>query len=439
MKVAFHTLGCKLNFSETSTIARDFKERGYEITDFKDMADVYVIHTCSVTSIAEKKCRTAISQANRRNPDAKVAVIGCYAQLRPEMLKDLEGVNVILGNKEKFELLNYLESEVTNKTEEFHSPEYQACHIHTTDLKHDFSFSPSYSSGDRTRSFLKVQDGCDYFCTYCTIPHARGRSRSATIAETLESARKAVSEGIREIILTGVNIGDFGKKTNESFLGLLKALDCEKDIERLRISSIEPELLNDQIIELASVSKQIMPHFHIPLQSGCDAILKAMKRNYARSVFADRVLKIKQLMPHACIAADVIVGFPGETDENFADTYTFIESLDISYLHVFSYSERPGTFAAGLEGKVNIQVKQQRSKLLHQLSEKKQKAFYDSCKGMVSNVLFESDRIRGHMYGFTENYIKVKTNFNNSFVNNILAVKLVHTDEEGVYIYDPNE
>lgn len=435
-KVAFHTLGCKLNFSETSTIARAFKDKGYELADFKDEADVYVIHTCSVTSVAEKKCRTAISQANRRNPLAKVAVIGCYAQLRPDMLKDLEGVNVILGNKEKFDLLNYIESEINTVETPFASPAYEACHVHTSDLKADFSFSPSYSSGDRTRSFLKVQDGCDYFCTYCTIPHARGRSRSGTIRETLESARRAINEGINEIILTGVNIGDFGKRNGEDFYGLLHALDQEQGLNRLRISSIEPELLNDRIIELAAKSNRIMPHFHIPLQSGNDEILKAMKRKYERKVFADRVLKIKDLLPHACIAADVIVGFPGETEEHFSDTFNFIDSLDVSCLHVFSYSERPGTFATGLKGHLNPIVKQARSKKLHELSERKLQHFYKQNKGLATKVLFESDRIKGYMYGFTENYIKVKTRYNHNLINTIVEVQLDELDEDA-YVFKP--
>lgn len=435
-KVAFHTLGCKLNFSETSTIARSFKDNGFEIGDFKDEADVYVIHTCSVTSAAEKKCRTAISQANRRNPNAKIAVIGCYAQLRPDMLKDLEGVNVILGNKEKFDLFNYIETETGTAKAPFTSNAYEACHVHTSDLKSDFSFSPSYSSGDRTRSFLKVQDGCDYFCTYCTIPQARGRSRSGTILETLESARKAINEGINEIILTGVNIGDFGKRNGEDFYGLLQALDQEQSLNRLRISSIEPELLNDRIIELAANSKRIMPHFHIPLQSGNNEILRAMKRKYERKVFADRVVKIKDLMPHACIAADVIVGFPGETDEHFNDTFNFINDLDISCLHVFSYSERPGTFATGLPIKVNPSTKQARSKSLHELSEQKLLQFYQQHKGMITKVLFESDRVNGYMYGFTENYIKVKTRFNQERINTIVEVKLDSFDDDA-YIFKP--
>lgn len=435
-KVAFHTLGCKLNFSETSTIARDFRDKGYELTDFQSIADVYVIHTCSVTSVAEKKCRTAIQQAIRRNPEAKVAVIGCYAQLRPENLKDIEGINLILGNSEKFNLVQYLESEEKNKTIHENS-QYTACHIYTSDILSDKSFIPSWSSGDRTRAFLKIQDGCDYYCTYCTIPHARGHSRSADIASTVSIARKAALGEEKEFILTGVNIGDFGKVNGETFYQLLTELIKIDGMERIRISSIEPELLNNEIIELVASENKLLPHFHIPLQSGSNSILKRMKRKYLREVFADRVLKIKEKMPHACIAADVIVGFPGETEELFRETFEFINSLNISYLHVFSYSERPGTLAEKMSEKVTAQQKQNRSKLLHALSAQKLKAFYSDNEGRLVKVLFESDRHKGYMYGFSDNYIKVKTKFNPELINKIVTLPLENPDIEGIFEYKP--
>ncbi|MDO9511547.1 MAG: tRNA (N(6)-L-threonylcarbamoyladenosine(37)-C(2))-methylthiotransferase MtaB [Bacteroidales bacterium] len=436
-KIAFHTLGCKLNFSETSTIARDFKEQGYDITDFGEVADIYVIHTCSVTSVAEKKCRSAIQQAIRRNPDSKIAVIGCYAQLRPENLQEIEGVNLILGNAEKFDLRQYIESNTPSELDLVNN-KYQACHIHTSDIQKDKKFAPSYSSGDRTRTFLKIQDGCNYYCTYCTIPHARGHSRSAGIADTIALASKAAMGDAREFILTGVNIGDYGHGTNENFFDLLTQLVKVKGMERIRISSIEPELLDDDIINMVASNEKLMPHFHIPLQSGSDTILNLMKRKYVREVFYNRVEKIKKLMPHACIAADVIVGFPGETDELFQETFTFLEQLDISYLHVFSYSERPGTIAENLPNKVSSQKKQIRSKILHSLSGQKMKTFYAQNESRIVNVLFESDRIKGFMHGFSENYIKVKTAFNPEYINKIVTLRLENPDSDGIFEYKPS-
>jgi threonylcarbamoyladenosine tRNA methylthiotransferase MtaB len=355
-RIAFHTLGCKLNFSETSTISRQFGIDNFEVVDFDDQADFYVVHTCSVTSIAEKKCKTAVKQAHKRNPDAQVAVIGCAVQANPEMFSNMEGVSWVFGNQDKFRLGDVIKSQ-GNETHAYGHHESYVSEINKTK-----EFIPSYSMGDRTRSFFKVQDGCDYFCTYCSIPFMRGRSRSETVENTIKVAREIAATEIKEIILTGVNIGDFGQQNKETFLDLLHQLANLQGIERIRISSIEPELLNDDIIELVSKSEKLLPHFHIPLQSGSNKILTLMKRKYLREVFAGRAKRIKQLMPDACIAADVIVGFPGETAEDFEDAYEFLKSLDVTYLHVFSYSERPGTKALAMEGKVDEREKRRRSK-----------------------------------------------------------------------------
>ena len=413
-KVAFHTLGCKLNFSESSTIARDFTEKGYQRVKFEELADVYVINTCTVTDQADKKCRQSVKKIIKQNPNALVAVIGCYAQLKSKEIMDIPGVGIVLGANEKFNLFQYIEQ---------HSKTHQSVE-HSCEIDSVVKFDPAYSSGDRTRSFLKVQDGCDYPCTYCTIPNARGKSRNANIVETLNQAKEIASKGFKEIVLTGVNIGDFGKSTGESFLELIQELDKVEGIDRYRISSIEPNLLKDEIIEFVSKSKKFLPHFHIPLQSGSNDILASMKRRYRREVFANRIKQIKELMPFAFIGVDVIVGFPGETDEKFKETYDFLSSLDVSFLHVFSYSVRPGTPAADMPEKVSNIAIQDRSKALHLLSEQKHHDFY--LKNMSKNeiVLFEAKNENGKMFGFTRNYLKVETNYSKELINQLLEFKL---------------
>lgn len=421
-KIAFNTFGCKLNFAETSAIARRFQEDLFETVDFKETADIYVIHSCTVTAQAERKCKAAIRQAVKRNPEASIAVIGCYAQLKPDELQKIKGVDFVLGNSEKYQLADRIRQ---------NSPGL----IDTGDaeLKTSRHFEPGYSVNDRTRSFFKVQDGCDYFCSFCAIPYARGRSRSASIAETLEVAQQITDSGIKEIVLTGVNIGDFGRQHNESFLDLLKGLSGIATIERIRISSVEPELLSNEIIRLVAETDRFMPHFHIPLQSGNDHILALMKRKYKRDVFAQRVTLIRQLIPDACIAADVITGFPGETDAEFEDTCRFIEQLPVSYLHVFTYSTRPGTLAERMENQVSEAVKQNRSRKLHQLSEQKKSGFYNQNAGTVHPVLWESDQENGYMSGFTDNYIRCKKHFDPSAVNTIETVKLESVDKDGIF------
>ncbi len=423
-RIAFQTFGCKLNFAETSTIARQFKEDGYEVVDHKGEADVYVINSCAVTATAEKKCKAAIRQARRRNPDSRIAVIGCFSQMRENDLSKMEEIDLVVGNEEKFMLTEYLSN----------NNDRRACHSFVGDISRSAVFAPSWSSGDRTRSFLKIQDGCDYFCTYCTIPFARGRSRSATISDTIKTVKEIAATDMREIILTGVNIGDFGKPHGETFYELLQEIEKVERIDRLRISSIEPDLLNEKIISFMASSVKFLPHFHIPLQSGSDKILTAMKRKYLRETFAMRVEEVKKHMPNACIAADVIIGFPGETDEDFQDTYNFLEGLDISYLHVFTYSERPGTKATLLAGKVTKAVKRKRSSLLHDLSDRKKTAFYKNNLGRTVSVLFESDNSSGFMHGFSENYIKVKTPFREDLVNQIINVRLTKMDEDGDFL-----
>jgi threonylcarbamoyladenosine tRNA methylthiotransferase MtaB len=423
-RIAFHTLGCKLNFSETSTISRQFGIDDFEVVDFDDQADFYVVHTCSVTSIAEKKCKTAVKQAHKRNPGAQVAVIGCAVQANPEMFSNMEGVSWVFGNQDKFRLGEVIQSQGNDIHAYGHHESY------VSEINKTKEFIPSYSMGDRTRSFFKVQDGCDYFCTYCSIPFMRGRSRSESVENTMKVAREIAATEIKEIILTGVNIGDFGRQNKETFLDLLHQLANLQGIERIRISSIEPELLNDAIIELVSRSEKLLPHFHIPLQSGSDKILTLMKRMYLREVFAGRVKHIKQLMPDACIAADVIVGFPGETSEDFEDAFEFIKRLDVTYLHVFSYSERPGTKALTMEGKVDEREKRRRSKLLHELSESKKKQFYTQQIGKSAEVLWESDNINGFMQGFTGNYIKVRTPYDPALINHITLVKIITVNDD---------
>lgn len=426
--MAFYTLGCKLNFSETSTIARGFAEEGFDRVDFSEKADIYVINTCSVTENADKKFKTIVKQAQRVNPNAFVAAIGCYAQLKPEELADVDGVDLVLGATEKFKITDYLNDLSKNDFGEVHS-----CEIEEADF-----YVGSYSIGDRTRAFLKVQDGCDYKCTYCTIPLARGISRSDSLENVLKNAREISEQNIKEIVLTGVNIGDYGKgefgnkKHEHTFFELVKALDEVPGIERLRISSIEPNLLKNETIEFVASSRTFVPHFHIPLQSGSNAILAKMKRRYQRELYVDRVAKIKSLMPDACIGVDVIVGFPGETDQHFLETYHFLNDLDISYLHVFTYSERDNTEAVAMEGVVDQKVRNKRSKMLRGLSAKKRRAFYESQVGTEHTVLFEGENKQGYIHGFTENYVKVKLPWNPALVNTLHRVKLTGIAEDGI-------
>ncbi len=417
-------MGCKLNFAETSTISRDLDKDKYDIVDFKEAADYYVINTCLVTATAEKKCLYAIRQAHKKNPDAGIAVVGCYSQLKPEKLESVEGVTLILGNIEKYELVHIINELDINQSKK----------IRNTDISKTKEFMPSYSIGDRTRSFLKIQDGCDYFCSYCIIPTARGRSRSAEIADVVSNAQMIAKEGIKEIVLTGVNIGDFGKGSTETLYQLIKELDKIEGIERFRISSIEPELLNDSIIEFVAQSDKFLPHFHIPLQSGSDKILKLMHRKYVTDLFRSRVKRIKELLPHCMIAADVIIGFPGETNEDYEDTYNFIKDTDITYVHIFPYSERENTYSAKLTDKVPQQIIKERCHKLQILSDRKKQDFYLQNKGSLRKVLFESDYENGFMTGFTDNYIKVKTKFDENLINKIAEMRLENIDKDGVYI-----
>lgn len=430
--VAFHTLGCKLNFSETSAIARLFAEKGFEKKNFSEAADVYVINTCSVTENADKETKSIVRSALKSNPNAFVAIVGCYAQLKPDEISKIEGVDVVLGASEKFKLLNYINLSEKNTHAVVHN-----CEIDDVNF-----FVDAYSVGDRTRSFLKVQDGCDYSCTFCTIPLARGSSRSDTIANVISNAKKIAASGVKEIVLTGVNIGDFGhgqlvevdgrKKREYNFFDLVKALDEIEGIERFRISSIEPNLLSTEIIEFVSKSKKFVPHFHIPLQSGSNTILKKMKRRYLRELYAERVRIIKSLMPHCCIGVDVLVGFPGETDVEFNETYEFLNGLDISYLHVFTYSERANTPAIQLDGVVPISVRKHRNKMLRILSAKKLRYFYEKSINATIPVLFEHENKDGFMFGYSDNYVKVKVPYNSSLSNQITQVKIMTFDEEGV-------
>jgi len=413
--VAFHTLGCKLNFSETSTIARLFSERGYKRIDFNEQADVYVINTCSVTEVADKKCRYFINKAIHTSPNAFVVVVGCYSQLQPEKISEIHGVDLILGTQDKFRLVNFLED-----IEKRDVPIIHNCHIEDV-----HRFDSAYSLGGRTRSFLKIQDGCDYPCTYCTIPLARGNSRNDTIENVIKNANEIASKGFKEIVLTGVNIGDFGRTNDENFFDLLKQLDNVDGIERYRISSIEPNLLTDEIICFVAQSKKFLPHFHVPLQSGSDKILALMQRRYNCKKFEDRILSIKNILPDAFIGIDIMVGFPGETNIDFEDSYNFIDRLDISFLHVFTYSERPNTKATDFVEKVSHAEKEKRSKMLHQLSEKKHRAFYEKHLNTTAKVLFESQKIGDFMFGFTGNYIKVQHQYNSALVNNIVNVRLI--------------
>jgi threonylcarbamoyladenosine tRNA methylthiotransferase MtaB len=426
-KVAFYTLGCKLNFSETSTIARNFQHEGFERVDFEEVADIYVINTCSVTENADKQFKQIVKKALKNNNKAFVAAVGCYAQLKPEELAAVDGVDLVLGATEKFKITDYLNDLSKNDLGEVHSCEIEEANFYVG----------SYSIGDRTRAFLKVQDGCDYKCTYCTIPLARGISRSDELQNVLKNAKEISQQGIKEIVLTGVNIGDYGKgefgnkKHEHTFLELVQALDEVEGIERLRISSIEPNLLKNETIDFVSKSRTFVPHFHIPLQSGSNDILKKMKRRYLRELYVDRVNKIREVMSDACIGVDVIVGFPGETEEHFLETYHFLNELNISYLHVFTYSERDNTEAAEMEGIVPGNVRSKRSKMLRGLSVKKRRAFYESQIGTTRTVLFEAENKEGYIHGFTENYVKVKTPWNPELVNTLHEIKLTKIDEDG--------
>ncbi len=429
--VAFHTLGCKLNFSETSTIARLFQEKGFTKRKFDEAADVYVINTCSVTENADKECKTIVKQALSKNPEAFVAVVGCYAQLKPQSIAQIEGVDIVLGATEKFKLLNY----VVLSGKQSHAT------IHNCEIDEANFFVDAFSVGDRTRSFLKVQDGCDYSCTFCTIPLARGSSRSDTIENILSNATKIANAGVKEVVLTGVNIGDFGygpiiddetKKRHTSFFDLIQQLDVINGIERFRISSIEPNLLKDEIIAFVANSKHFVPHFHIPLQSGSNQLLAKMKRRYKRELYANRVSYIKSLMPHCCIGVDVIVGFPGETDELFLETYQFLNELDISYLHVFTYSERDNTEAIHLPDVVPVTERKRRNKMLRVLSAKKLRAFYEKFIGSTQEVIFEHENKDGFMFGFTKNYLKIKHPFDAALVNQTIEISIEGFDDEGL-------
>jgi len=432
-KAAFYTLGCKLNFSETSTIARSFAGEGFERVDFSEKADVYVINTCSVTENADKRFKTIVKQALNANPEGFIVAVGCYAQLKPEQLAEVDGVDLVLGATEKFKVTSYI-NELLNDPER----NREGAQIHSCEIDEADFYVGSYSIGDRTRAFLKVQDGCDYKCTYCTIPLARGISRSDTLENVLRNAAQIAAKDIKEIVLTGVNIGDYGKgefgnkKHEHTFFELCEALDKVPGIERLRISSIEPNLLKNETIDFVAQSNTFVPHFHIPLQSGSNTLLKLMRRRYQRELYVDRVARIKEVLPHACIGVDVIVGFPGETDALFLETYEFLTALDISYLHVFTYSERDNTLAATMDGVVPKKVRQKRSKMLRGLSAKKRRAFYESQLGTTRTVLFEDENKEGYIQGFTENYIKVKAPWNPALVNTLHAVKLSHIDDDGL-------
>ena len=439
-KAAFYTLGCKLNFSETSTISRDFTNEGFQRVDFTDPADVYVINTCSVTENADKRFKSIVRQAQKANPDAFIAAIGCYAQLQPQQLADVDGVDLVLGATEKFNITSYINDLLANPDRSAsNGAEIHSCEIADADF-----YVGSYAIGDRTRAFLKVQDGCDYKCTYCTIPLARGISRSDTLENVLKNAAEISAKGIKEIVLTGVNIGDYGKgefgnkKHEHTFFELCQALDEVAGIKRLRISSIEPNLLKNQTIDFVAKSKTFVPHFHIPLQSGSDRLLKLMRRRYMTDLYLDRVARINKTMPNACIGVDVIVGFPGETQELFLETYNFLNQLEVSYLHVFTYSERENTPAATMEGVVPKNIRAKRSKMLRGLSAKKRRAFYESQLGNTLTVLFEGENKQGYIHGFTQNYVKVKHPWNPELVNTLKEVTLLEIDEDGMVRFDFN-
>jgi len=430
-KVAFYTLGCKLNFSETSTISRQFEEKGYLKVDFQENPDIFIINTCSVTENADKKCKKIVKEAKKISPNSYVTIIGCYAQLKPKEISEIEGVDAVLGAAEKFRLIELLDD----------FAKAQETKVLTSEIQEATIFNNAYSISDRTRTFLKVQDGCNYGCAFCTIPLARGKSRSNTIASVLQSASEIAATGVKEIVLTGVNIGDFGivdGKRNERFADLVYALDEVEGINRLRISSIEPNLLTNEIISFAAQSKRFVPHFHVPLQSGSNTILRKMGRRYLRELYVDRVTKIKKLMPDACIGVDVIVGFPGETDELFLETYNFLNELNISYLHVFTYSERANTRAAEMDEAVPMKKRNERSKMLRILSEKKRRKFYTENLGKTFTVLFEEDIDDGKIHGFTENYIRVAAKYDPMLINELKQVTLDHINDKGnVEVLEP--
>lgn len=419
---AYYTLGCKLNFSETSTISRSLSDAGYAKIKFDEGADVYVINTCSVTESANKKCRNIVRKALQYNPEAFVVVVGCYAQLKPEEIVNIPGVDIVLGANEKFNVVEYLN--------DIHKKEQGE--VFSNEIKETKTFVPGYSLSDRTRSFLKVQDGCNYFCSFCTIPLARGRSRNASIAETVEKARELAATNVKEVILTGVNIGDFGYGTDENFFGLVQELDKIEGIDRFRISSIEPNLLSNEIIEYVAKSERFVPHFHIPLQSGADELLKSMRRRYDVALYKSRIEKIRELMPNASIGVDVIVGYPGETDELFMETYNLLNELPVSYFHVFTYSERENTTALRIDEVVPMNVRRDRSEMLRILSEKKKRAFYETNQNQLERVVFEATEENGMMFGFTRNYVKVKTPFNPLLVNQIAGIRMTEVDKDGV-------
>lgn len=424
-KVAFYTLGCKLNFSETSTISRQFEDRGFQKVDFSETPDVFIINTCSVTENADKKCKKIVREAQKINPDGFVAIIGCYAQLKPKEISEIEGVDAVLGAAEKFRLLDLLPT--FQKSEQ--------AQVLASEIKEARAFNNAYSINDRTRTFLKVQDGCNYHCAFCTIPLARGKSRSDSIENIIKSAHEIAATDTKEIVLTGVNIGDFGiqdGKRAEKFVDLVKEIDQVEGIDRIRISSIEPNLLTNEIIEYTLTSNRFVPHFHIPLQSGSNKILRKMRRRYLRELYEDRVSKIKNIIPDCCIGVDVIVGFPGETEEDFLDTYNFLNELNISYLHVFTYSERANTAAPEMEGTVPMKERNKRSKMLRILSEKKKRQFYESQLGTTRTVLFEDDVEDGMMHGFTENYVRVAAKYDPLLINELKTVQLTRINEKGV-------
>ena len=421
-RIAFHTLGCKVNYSETSSISRDIIKSGFEQVNYKDLADIYVLNTCSVTENANKDARKFVRTVRRKNPNATIAVIGCYAQLKPDEIGEIDGIDIVLGAEEKFNLIDHLDGFELNREKK----------ILKSNIKFVSDFKSSYSIGERTRSYLKVQDGCNYNCSFCTIPLARGKSRSDTISNTIKVAKEIASTEVKEIVLSGINIGDYGIGSNESFYDLIKEMDSLPGIDRIRISSIEPNLLSNEIIELSSISKKLMPHFHIPLQSGSDNILKAMKRRYDTNLYADLIKKIKIKIPDVAIGVDVMVGFPGETEEDFLSTYNFIKKLEISYLHVFTYSERPNTDALNLDKIVSMEKRKERSKILHSLSDEKLLNFYDQFIGQKRPVLFESIK-NGQLIGHSDNYIKIKSNGTPDLINTIQNVDLL--DNDGRYVY----
>ncbi|MBE0663546.1 MAG: tRNA (N(6)-L-threonylcarbamoyladenosine(37)-C(2))-methylthiotransferase MtaB [Bacteroidales bacterium] len=425
-RVAFHTLGCKLNFAETSGLSRELQDE-CDVVDFSEPADYYVVQSCAVTATAEKKCRSAIRQAHKRNPGASIIVTGCMSQLRAEQLAGMEGVSLVLGNAEKFQLKEIIQEQSVEPSDK----------IRTSNILKDKTFHPSYSGSDRTRTFVKIQDGCDYFCSFCTIPFARGRSRSNSIAETINFIKTALREQAREIVLTGVNIGDFGKLNDESLFGLLKEIENLKPEVRFRLSSIEPDLLTKQLIEFVADSKWLLPHFHIPLQSGSDTVLKRMNRRYLSDIFVSKLNLIKAKLPFACIAADVIVGFPGETEEEFHETFSLIEGLPLSYLHVFPYSERPGTKAKMMDDKVRPEIIHERVGSLIRLSETKKLDFLNSNIGRVEEVLFEAENSSGNIGGFTNNYIRVSAPFQHEFINSVKKTRLTSFDKDGIFAFEP--